>query len=96
MLSTLLVSTASSLKYCSVHQRAWVESLANGWLSRSRPCTGALSRKLRVTPVWCSSSGPSGHSCLNWTHRALEAALLLLRSLGVCGTRARKTDRSTA
>ena len=32
MLSTLLVSTTSRLKYCSVHQRAWVESLGQ-WVA---------------------------------------------------------------
>ena len=36
MLSTLLVSTASSLKYCSLHQRAWVESLGQ-WVAFPEP-----------------------------------------------------------
>ncbi len=98
MLSTLLVSTTSRLKYCSVHQRAWVDRWANGWLSRSRPCTGARSRKPRVTPVRCSSSGLSGRSFLHWTHRALKAALLPLRSLGGVrhmGSKNRPFDRLT-
>ena len=36
MLSTLLVFTTSSLKYCSVHQRAWVESLGQ-WVAFPEP-----------------------------------------------------------
>jgi hypothetical protein len=36
MLSTLLVSTPSSLKYCRVHQRAWVESLGQ-WVAFPEP-----------------------------------------------------------
>ena len=36
MLSTLLVSTTSSLKYCSVHQRAWVEELGQ-WMALPEP-----------------------------------------------------------
>jgi hypothetical protein len=36
MLSTLLVSTTSRLKYCSVHQRAWVESLSQ-WVAFPEP-----------------------------------------------------------
>jgi len=32
MVSTLLVSTTSRLKYCSVHQRAWVEALGQ-WVA---------------------------------------------------------------
>jgi hypothetical protein len=36
MLSTLLVSTTSSLKYCSVHERAWVESLGQ-WVAFPEP-----------------------------------------------------------
>jgi hypothetical protein len=36
MLSTLLVFTTSSVKYCSVHQRAWVESLGQ-WVAFPEP-----------------------------------------------------------
>lgn len=36
MLSTLLVFTISSLKYCSVHRRAWVESLGQ-WVAFPEP-----------------------------------------------------------
>ena len=36
MLSTLLVSTTSHLKYCRVHQRAWVESLGQ-WVAFPEP-----------------------------------------------------------
>jgi hypothetical protein len=36
MLSTLLISTAASLKYCGVHQRAWVESLGQ-WVAFPEP-----------------------------------------------------------
>jgi len=36
MLSTLLVSTTSHLKYCRVHQRAWVESLGQ-WVTFPEP-----------------------------------------------------------
>ena len=36
MFSTLQVSTTSSLKHCSVHQRAWVESLGQ-WVTFSEP-----------------------------------------------------------
>ncbi len=36
MFATLLVSPTASVKYCRVHQRAWVESLAQ-WMAFREP-----------------------------------------------------------
>jgi hypothetical protein len=36
MVSTLLVSTTSRLQYCSVHQRAWIETRSQ-WVACPEP-----------------------------------------------------------
>jgi hypothetical protein len=45
MFATLLVSPRASMKYCRVHQRAWVESL-DQWMTFSR-----------ADPVWEPGDG---------------------------------------
>jgi hypothetical protein len=65
MVSTLLVSTTLSLPYCSVHERAWVESLGQ-WVAFPEPTMSGSP----ITEAACDTCA----ALVRWTFRAQFAA----------------------